>query len=212
MTRRAFIEAVRRQIYGGQPPSEASVTIGLVNNYLEDAIASAVKANYKDAITLDGVVYVNNSFYLTYKGLEIVEDEQFLWRIQLPHLPYGVGTSEGISQLVIKDNESRQTSYNVVWISENQKSFSRGMRTIPNKLMAYSEGRNVFIMSDITLSDYTAQATMISGGDPTDLSSELNVPADYIPIMRDYLFQKFMLQRSSPQDVENDGSDIIKSA
>lgn len=211
MIRKAFIEAVRRQIYGGQPPSEAAITINLVNNYVEDAIGMAAKANYKDSIAVDGVAYINNSFYTTFKSLAITEDEQFLWKITLPHIPLGLGTSEGVPTLVIKDYESRQISDNVVWLSQNQKSFAKGMRAIPNKLLAYSEGKYIYVMSTLILQDYTAQVTMVSGGNPTDLFSELNVPADYIPLMRDYLFQKFMAMRMVPQDVTNDGSDIIKS-
>jgi hypothetical protein len=212
MTRKAFVEAVRRQIYGGQPPSEASVTINLVNQYLQDAIGVAAKANYKDSIAIDGIAYINNSFYTTFKSLPIVEDEQFLWRIELPHIPFGIGTSNGVPILLIKDNESRQLANNVVWLSEAQRSFSRGMRTIPNSLMAYSEGKYIYIQSTLILQDYTGQVTMVSGGSPTDLSSELNVPADYLPTMRDYLYKKFMQQRMSPQDLLNDGTDTVKSA
>lgn len=212
MTRKAFIEAVRRQIYGGQPPSEASVTINLVNQYLQDAIGIAAKANYKDSIAIDGIAYINNSFYTTFKSLPIVEDEQFLWKVTLPHIPFGIGTSDGVPILLIKDNESRQLSNNVVWLSEAQRSFSKGMRTIPNSILAYSESKYIYIQSTLILQDYTAQVTMVSGGDPTSLDSELNVPADYIPLMRDYLYQKFMAQRMTPQDLVNDGTDTIKSA
>lgn len=212
MTRKAFIEAVRRQIYGGQPPSEASVTIGLVNNYLNDAIGIAAKANYKDNINLDGIAYINNSFYTTFKALSITEEEQFLWKVSLPHIPFGIGTSEGVETLILKDNESRQLSYPFIPLSQNQRSFARGMRAIPNSILFYSEGSSLFIESTLILQDYTAQVTMVSGGNPTDLSSELNIPADYIPLMRDYLFQKFMQQRTVPQDVVDDGSDIIKSS
>jgi hypothetical protein len=212
MTRKAFIEAVRRQIYGGQPPSEASVTINLVNNYLNDAIGMAAKANYKDSIAIDGIAYINNSFYTTFKGLAITEEEQFLWKVSLPHIPFGIGTSEGVETLILKDNESRQLSYPFVPLSQNQRSYARGMRAMPNSILFYSEGLSLYIESTLILQDYTAQVTMVSGGNPTDLSSELNVPADYIPIMRDYLYQKFMQQRMSPQDVLNDGSDVIKTA
>lgn len=211
MVRRDFIERVRRFIYGDQPSSDASITEGLVNNYLNDAIAIAAKANYKDSLAIDGINYVNNSFYTTFKGLEITEDEQFIWKIELPEIPVGIGASEGISTLIIKDTESRQLSYSVIWLSQNQKSFARSMREIPNKLVAYSEGQNVYIESTITLSDFTAQATMISGGLSTDLGSTLNVPPDYFPIMMEYLKQQLMFERNVPLDNVNDGLDAIKT-
>jgi len=212
MRRITYIEQIRRLVYGGQPDDDSEITIGLVNVWLDQAIAMAAKSNYKDSIAIDGVAYVNNSFYTTFKGLAITEDEQFVWRVTLPQIPFGIGTSDGVPILVIKDNESRQISDNVVWLSEAQRSFNKNMRTIPNKILAYSESKYIYIQSTLILQDYTAQVTMVSGGDLSDISNELNVPADYIPIMRDYLYQKFMQQRMTPQDVVNDGSDIIKSA
>ena len=46
MTRRVFIEQVRRLIYGSQPSNDAEITTGLVNTWLESAIAFAAKTNY----------------------------------------------------------------------------------------------------------------------------------------------------------------------
>lgn len=212
MTRRTYIERIRRLIYGGQPPSEANITVGLVLNYLQDAIAVAAKTNYTDNLKLDGIASVNNSFYTTFKSLAVVGDEQFLWKITLPQLPVGIGGIEGISKVIFKDSDSNQLSYPVVLLTENQVSFQRGMRTIPNKLLAYPEGEFVYVMSTLMLSDYTAQVTMVSGGLSTDLDSTLNVPSDYFPIMTEYLKAQLMFQRTVPQDNNNDGVDLIKTA
>jgi len=211
LTRIQYIEQIRRLIYGGQPDDDAEITIGLVNVWLSQAVAVAAKANYTDSIKLDRVAYVNNSFYTTFKTLQVTEDEQFLWKVNLPHLPFGIGTSEGVSTLVFRDNESRQLSYPVIWLSQNQRSYARGMRTIPNKLIAYSEGEFVYVESTLILSDYTAQVTMVSGGSSTDLQSTLNVPADYIPVMTEYLRTQLMFERSVPKDVTHDGLDAIKT-
>lgn len=211
MLRRTYIERVRRLIYGGQPPADASITVGLVNNYLADAVAVAARANYTDNLKLEGIAVVNNSFYTTFKSLTVSADEQFLWKITLPELPIGIGANEGASTLIFKDSSSNQLSYPVVWLSENQLSFQRGMRLIPNKLLAYPEGTFVYVMSTLLLSDYTAQITMVSSGDSTDLDSVLNVPPDYFPIMTEYLKTQLMFQRNVPVPVTNDGSDIIKT-
>lgn len=210
MTRRTYIEQIRRLIYNGQPDDDAEITVGLVNVWLNQAIAVAAKTNYKDSMAIDGVSYINNSFYTIFKGLAIEEDEQFLWKVTLPQIPVGIGTSEGLSTLIIKDNESRQLSYPVIWLSQNQRSYAKGMRNVPNKLLAYSQGEFVFIESTLILQDYTAQVTMISGGDSTDLDSTLNVPDDYIPLMTDYLKNQFMFSRAIPKDVTPDGNDAIK--
>lgn len=211
MIRLAFIERVRRQLYGGQPSSDATITIGLVNNYLSDAIAVAAKQNYKENIAVDGISFVNNSFYTTFKGIAVTKDEQFVWKIILPQIPIGIGSTEGISTVVFKDPDTAQISYPVVLISENQRSFSKGMRTIPNKLIGYPQGGFVFVESTIQLSNYTATVTMVSGGDSTNLDSELNVPPDYFPVMMQYLQQQLLLEKAQPVDSTIDGLDAIKT-
>lgn len=211
ITRGAYIERIRRLIYGGHPSDDATITEGLVNNYLSDAIAVAAKTNYKDSLQLDGIAYVNNSFYTTFKNLTVSSDEQFLWKITLPEIPVGIGANEGVSTLKFKDSASNQLSYPVVWLNENQLSFQQGMRQIPNKLLAYPQGTFVYVMSTIQLSQYKAQVTMISGGDSTDLDSILNVPPDYFPIMQQYIFQQLNIEHNQPKDLVNDGEDFVKS-
>jgi hypothetical protein len=209
ISRKAYIEMIRRQIYGDQPTSEANITVGLANRWLNIAIAAAAKQNYKDNLAIDGINYVNNSFYTTFKGIVVTKDENFLWRIELPQIPLGIGTSAGIETLVFKDGTTNEISYSVVWLSQNQRSYSRGMRAIPNKILAYSEGKYVYAMSTIMLSQYTATVTMVSGGDGTDLTSTVNVPDDYFNYIVEYMKQQLMFQRQVPQDVTNDGSDAM---
>lgn len=207
MTRKQFIERVRRQIYNGQPNDDATITIGLVNNYLNDAIAIAAKNNYVDSIKLDGVSYVNGSFYTTYKNLQISSSDQFLYFVELPHSPFGIGQNEGVSTLQFKDNTSSQLSQSVIWLTQAQKSFFNSMRPIPNKVSAYQEGEFIYIKSTLILTQYTAQVCMISGGDGTDLNSTLNVPADYFPMIMQYMQQQLLLEKNQPVDVTNDGLD-----
>jgi len=212
MTRKVYIEMIRRAIYGGQPSDDATITVNLVNKWLNFGIAAAAKENNKQNIAIDGINYVNNSFYTTFKGIEVTKDEQFLWKVELPQLPLGIGTSDGISSLVFKDSQTGQRSYNVVWLSQNQLSYQKGMRAIPNKVLAYSEGGYVYALSTIQLSQYTASVTMISGGDGTDLNSTINVPDDYFPLVVDYLKQQLMSSLSVSVDSANDGRDVNPDA
>lgn len=209
MTRRAYIERIRRLIYGNQPAAEANITVGLVNNYLQDAIALAAKANYLDNEKISGITFVNNSFYTIFKDIEVTEDEQFLWKIQLPELPVGIGYTEGISKLQFKDSTSNQISQTVVFLSQNQTTYFQNMQPIPNKLLAYSQGEFVYVVSTLMLSEYTVNVTMVSGGVNSDLDSTLNVPPDYFHIMQQYLLQQLMTQKNQLQDVTNDGSDVV---
>lgn len=212
MNRLTYIEMVRRQIYGGMPSDDASITVNLVNKWLNFAVAAAAKQNNKDNISLDGISYISNSFYTTFKGLDVTKDENFLWRITLPQVPLGIGATEGISTVIFKDAATNQLSYPVILISENQRSFHRGMKEIPNKIIAYPQGEYLFAESTIILSQYTATVTMVSAGLDTNLQSTINVPDDYFPVVVEYLKQQLMFELSVPVDNANDGRDVNRDA
>lgn len=207
MRRDVFIEIVSRQIHGGFASDDTSITNNLINTLIEPAIGVAAKACYDGNIQIEGVGYVNNGFYTTFKNLSITSDGNFIWKVTLPEIPMGLGAIDGISRFVIKDDVSPQTSYPVVLMTEAQVSIYKGMRPIPNKVLGWPEGEFLYIISTLLLSTYTGQATMISGGDPTDLDSELNVPANYLPIMQTWIFNELMKEKSQPVDVTNNGSD-----
>jgi hypothetical protein len=204
MIRQAFIEQILRQIYGGQPSDDSDVTIGLINQYLNQAIGVAAKQNYKENFQLDGIGYVNNSFNTTFKGLSIIKDENFLYKCVLPEVPLGIGRNEGVLNVVLKNNLN-QLSYDGIPLSNAQKGYSKGRRGIPNKILYYSEGNAIFIMTSILLDKYTAMITMISGGDSTDLNSVINVPSDYVPIMVEYIKQQLAFEKAQIKDINNDG-------
>src|SRR6476660_7618326 len=105
MTRRAYIEQVRRLIYNGQPSDDATITVGLVNVWLNQAIGVAAKANYKENVALDGIGFVNNSFYSKFSSLSISSNGNFLWKVTLPQIPFGVGANQGISTLELVDTD-----------------------------------------------------------------------------------------------------------
>lgn len=207
MTRYQFIEQILRQVYGGYPSDDASITPMLVNQYIDQAIAFAAKNNYTDNVRLEGIGYVNNSFYTTFKGIAITKDETGIWKIDLPQVPVGVGANEGISTFVLKDDKNK-VSLPLIPLTENQKTYFQSIKNLPFKTLYYVEGSKAYIVSSLKLSDYTATVTLISGGDSTDLDSTLNVPGDYIPAMIQFIQQQLMVMKSTPKDLANDGSDL----
>ena len=206
MKRRTFIEREIRQLYNGFPTDDSTVTYNLVNSWLPDAIGLAARKNYTDNFQLDGIGFNNNSFYSKFKGITITADERFLWKATLPEIPVGIGTTEGISNVVFKDSRSN-VSYPCVLLSENQVAIQRQMRPIPNKILGYPEGGYLYIISSILMNNYTVNITMISGGNGNDLDSELNVPPDYFPVMTQYIQQQLMIERKAIPDFQNDGKD-----
>jgi hypothetical protein len=206
MTRQTFIERTLRQIYNGFATDDATISDNLVNSWLSDAIGIAAKKNYTDNFQLEGIGFVNNSFYTKFKGLAITKDERYLWKMTLPEIPVGIGSNEGIATLIFKDSTGK-ISYQGVPLSENQLTYAKGMRPIPNKILYYPEGIYCYAFTSILMDAYTATLTMISGGDSTDLNSELNIPPDYFPTMVQYIQQQLMIERKNIPDLQNDGRD-----
>lgn len=211
MTRYQIIEQVQRQIYGGYASDDATITFELINQYLDSGIALAAKKNYTDNYQLEGVGFINNSFYSTFKGLAITKDEQFLWRFTLPQLPIGIGSVDGISRVVFKDDQNN-VSFPAVLLSESQVGIQRSMRAIPNKILCYPEGIYCYVISTIIMSEYTASATLISGGDGTDLDSMINIPGDYINVIVEYIKAQLSFERQQPVDSANDGASQVRTA
>ena len=206
MKRGAYIELIRRQIYGGMPGEDAEITVSLVNTWLPQAIGYAAQKNYTNNLKIEGIAFVNGGFYTTFKSLPITKDENFLWKVELPEIPPGIGYNEGISTVVFK-SDLGEVSYPVVMMNQNQASVSKGMRPIPNKLLGYQNGKYIYVLSTVKLTQYTATATIISGGVSTDLNSELNVPPDYLVDVTEYIKNQLAFERAQPQDVNPDGID-----
>ncbi len=206
MTRGEFLERHLRQIYGGFWTDDATIGYDLANKWLIDGTAIAAKKCYTEAIQIDGIFYVNNGFYTTFKGLPVTQDENRLFKIVMPSIPVGIGSNQGISTLQFKDINGN-VSQPVIWISENQKGYYQNMRAIPNKIQAYQEGSYIFAISVLSLVPYTATLTMISAGDDTNLDSVLNVPPEYFPVIVDYMKAQLAFELAQPKDLVNDGVD-----
>ena len=206
MTRKIFIERILRQIYNGQPSDDSSITFNQVNQWLNDAIGVAAKKNYTDSIQMDGVAYVNNSFYTSYSGLTITSVNNTTFKFTLPQIPVALGKNEGLATLNFSNNNT-QTTFGAVPLSMNQVSYQDTLRPIQNKVVYWSQGQEVYMSTGIPLTAYKANVRMVSGGDSTDLNSTLIIPDDYVPIMVEYIKAQLAFERSRPIDTSNDGND-----
>src|ERR1017187_10480873 len=122
LNRYQICERALRQAFGEQPSDDSNITINLVNSYLNDAIGVAARQNYKEALQIDGISYVNNSFSTTFKGLAITKDEQNYYKITLPQIPIGIGANEGCSRVVFKDSTGF-ISLEGVFLTQNQSTY-----------------------------------------------------------------------------------------
>jgi hypothetical protein len=208
MTRKIFIERILRQVYNGQPSDDSSITFNQVNQWLNDAIGVAAKKNYTDSIQMDGVAYVNNSFYTSYSGLTITSVNNTTFKFTLPQIPVALGKNEGLATLNFSNNNT-PTTFGAVPLSMNQVGYQDTLRPIQNKVVYWPQGQEVYMSTGIPLTAYKANVRMVSGGDSNDLNSTLIIPDDYVPIMVEYIKAQLAFERSRPIDVSNDGVDNI---
>ena len=209
MTRKIFIERILRQIYNGQPTDDSSITFNQVNQWLNDAIGMVVKKNYTESIQMDGVAYINNSFYTTFTDLDIIPEtvDNVTYSVDLPVIPYALGKNEGVATLQFVGD--KKTSQTAIPLSINQVAYIEQLRPIQNKILYWVEGKQVFVKTTIPLSNYKATLRLISGGDSSDLSSTLIVPDDYMPMIVEYIKGQLAYERSRPIDQSNDGVDNV---
>ncbi len=207
MTRYALIERILRQIYNGQPSDDSNITFNLVNQWLNDAVGMAVKKNYTDNIQIDGISYVNNSFYTTFTNIDINAEtvDTVTYSIDLPVIPCALGKNEGVAMLQFVGD--KKTSQTAIPLSMNQVAYQEQLRPIQNKILYWIEGKNIYVKSSIPLTSYKATLRMISGGDSTDLTSTLIVPDDYMPMIIEYIKGQLAFEKSRPIDQSNDGVD-----
>ena len=207
MTRNSLIERILRQIYNGQPSDDSNITYNLVNQWLNDAIGLAVKKNYTDNIQIDGIAYVNNSFYTTFTDIVINAEtvDSVTYSVVLPVIPYALGRNEGVAMLQFVGD--KKTSQTAMPLSMNQVAYQEQLRPIQNKILYWIEGKKIYVKSAIPLTSYKATLRLISGGDSTDLTSTLVVPDDYIPHIIEYIKGQLAFEKSRPIDTSNDGVD-----
>lgn len=209
-TRRQYIERILRQVYGGFPTDDSEITDNLVNQWLNDALGAAAKLNYTESIRMDGIAYINNSFYSTFKNIQFSKDSLFVYSATLPQVPIGLGRNEGINDLRFRMPDGSY-SYSALPLSQNQKGYFDTLPPIPNKILYWYEGNQLYAKSTLPLNTMSTSLTMISGGDSSDLNSIINVPDEYFDFITQYIQKNLILERNQPDDVQNDGADFIRS-
>lgn len=207
ISRYELAERIQRVIYNGLPTDDATITIPVINLWINDALAATAKKNYAESLQIEGIAYINNSFYTTYKGIAITQDEEGLWKFSLPQIPLGLGRNEGISTVQFK--REGKVSLTAIPLSQNQVGYVDTLKVVPNKTFYWNEGQTVYVKSLLLMNLYTATVRMISSGVSSDLDSVVNIPDDYMADVINYVVKFLMTERSQPLDLTNDGNDKV---
>jgi hypothetical protein len=205
MTRKVIIEQIRRIFYGGVPNDDASLSEKEVNFYLNEAIAYMAKVNYTDAIKLDGIETVADSFYATFKNLAITKDNDTgYYSLDLPQVPLGLARGYGISTVTFPTSTGLAKS--PIPISVRELDYMDNLKQPPSKIFYWAEGKKLWFKSYTNLVGKFAIVRMVST-ETSDMDAEINVPQEYMSDIVDLVLNKLKIRKGTPEDNVNDGVD-----
>jgi hypothetical protein len=207
MTRRVLIEQIRRMLYGGIPTDDANITEKEINLYINEAIAYMAKVNYTDAIKLDGIETVADSFYATFKNLAITKDNDTgYYSLDLPQVPLGLSRGYGISTVTFPTSTGLAKS--PIPVSPRELDYMDNLKQPPSKIFYWVEGKKLWFKSYTNLVGRFAIVRMVST-ETSDLDAEINVPQEYITDIINLVMNQLRPRKATPQDSTNDALDKI---
>jgi hypothetical protein len=207
MTRRVLIEQIRRMLYGSIPTDDANITEKEVNLYINEAIAYMAKVNYTDAIKLDGIETVADSFYATFKNLAITKDNDTgYYSLDLPQVPLGLSRGYGISTVTFPTSTGLAKS--PIPVSPRELDYMDNLKQPPSKIFYWVEGKKLWFKSYTNLVGRFAIVRMVST-ETSDLDAEINVPQEYITDIINLVMNQLRPRKATPQDSTNDALDKI---
>jgi hypothetical protein len=207
MTRKVLIEQIRRMMYGSIPTDDANVTEKEINLYINEGIAYMAKINYTDAIKLDGIETVADSFYATFKNLAITKDNDTgYYALDLPQVPLGLSRGYGISTVTFPTSTGLAKS--PIPISPRELDYIDNLKQPPSKIFYWAEGKKLWFKSYTNLVGKFAIVRMVST-ETSDLDAEINVPQEYITDIINLVMNQLRTRKATPQDSTNDGLDKV---
>jgi hypothetical protein len=205
MTRKILIEQIRRIFYGGVPNDDATLSEKEVNVYINEAIAYMAKVNYSDAIKLDGIENISDSFYATFKNLSITKDtDTGYYSLDLPQVPLGLSRGYSISTVTFPTSTGLAKS--PIPISPRELDYVDQLKQPPSKIFYWAEGKKLWFKSYTNLVGKFAIVRMVST-ETSDMDAEINVPQEYITDIINMVLSQLKIRKGTPEDTVNDGVD-----
>lgn len=206
MLRRTLCELIQRRLAGGDVSDDFSPKLDEINLWLNHGIAASAFKNYTDAVKVDGVEFVSDSFYIGVSNLTITQDINTGWYyVNLPSAPYALPKGYDITNVAIMGNG--KLSQGLVRMEPGRRNAFAALPKPPNKVFWWTEGSALWMDSFTALQNnklYVRMAASAGGAYQGGLSDELRVPDDAIPFIIDYVLRVF--GQPAPQDTSNDGN------
>jgi len=178
MTRRQAIELIKRTHYGALVPVDATHSDREVNLMVNMGIAMAAQRAYMGSIQVDNEEIVGDAFYITLTGLSIGPDNS----VELAYTPISAKVGVAISNIKVAGLEKQPIALS------SQEIFLWDELPVEKGRVGYHiNGSKLQFLSKVSLNGKTMSARFIGTPDLNNIDEELNVPADTIPFVVDYV-------------------------
>jgi hypothetical protein len=207
MTRKEICELVQMRIAGGIPTDDFPVSLNEINLWLDHAIAASAMKNYTDGVQIDGLEFVGDAYYTTFKDLTLTQDTTSLYyKTTLPAPPISVPRGYDISSALW---QKPQGGYTVMLrVNPQQLDYYQALPKPKNAIEWWVEGKTMYVRTDSQqlLNNGKVSVRMVGSAGSRGLSDEALVSADSVPYVVDYLYKQFMPGEQMPKDNVNDGN------
>jgi hypothetical protein len=205
-TRRQVCELIIRRLAGGDPPAEFPIKVDEVNLWLNHGIFASSVKSYQDAVQYDGVEFVPDAYYTTFRNLALTQDaDTGYWKATLPSTPGALPRGYDISTATIM--LQGRLSASMMRVSPQQIDSLYSLPR-PNGIFFWVEGNVLHIESRSDLTGKSAMVRMVSSEGTGSLDEEIKAPADAMDFIITYVYNKFAPLLNVPVDNNNDGQNI----
>jgi hypothetical protein len=210
MTRKEICALIQIRLAGGMPSDDFAVTLNEINLWLDHAIAASAMKNYADGVQIDGIEFVGDAYYTTFKDLVLSQDSISLYyKTTIPAPPVSVPRGYDISSAYIQKGVGIG-GFNkpMIRVTPQALDFYNDLPKPKNSVEYWTEGMTMYVTTTTStlLNGAKVAVRMIGSAGSRLLTDEALVPNDAIPFIVDYVFKYFMPTDSAPKDTMNDGT------
>ena len=208
MIRKELCELIQIRLAGGMPSDDFPITLNEINLWLDHAIAASAVKNYTDGVSIDGLEFVGDAYYATFKNLTLTQDTDSLYfKTTIPAPPVGVPRGYDIASAYIMQATGGYGTP-LVRVNPQQLDYYESLPKPKNSIEFWVEGVTLFVKAATTnlLTGAKVAVRMIGSAGSRSLTDAALVPNDAVPYIVDYVFKYFSQTDQMPKDLTNDGT------